>query len=272
MSKRLPKIILALSCIYLSQQLPASSEPTGRDSTASLAASAPEAGLVLQGGVKHKEFLDPVAPGLMSGAKFDEQAFSKLSSANNWIPIPSWLAGTWQFKTENVVDMVNYTSQEYTKPPYTIRNEAQKTFGQQKDKTGQIWHYLKAPYSYVSKLNHGVLGYERITSNDAIAYNESPVVLKIVGTDTQVSKANVVVETDQSEDINSYTPLAKESLALHGSAKHFDMNGRPVMDMTSNMIAKLAKPFEVVDQQDGDNLKQLFADYLTAHGKADLIP
>jgi len=252
--------------------LPALSEPTDNKGTAISTAAPPESGLVLQGGVKHKEYLDPVDPSLMSGAKFDEQNLPKLTSANNWIPIPSWLAGTWQFKNENVVGMVNYTNEDYTKPPYTIRNEAQKVFGQQKDKSGQIWHYLKAPYSYVSKLNHGVLGYERITSNEALAYDDAPVVLKVVGTDTQVSKSHVVVETGQAEDFNSYTPLGQGSINLHGSAKHFDMNGHPTMDMTSNMIAKLAKPFEVIDSQDGDNLKQLFADFLTAHGKADLIP
>ncbi len=29
---------------------------------------------------------------------------------------------------------------------------------------------------------------------------------------------------------------------------------------------------EVIDAQDGDNLKQLFADFLKSHGKADLVP
>jgi hypothetical protein len=35
---------------------------------------------------------------------------------------------------------------------------------------------------------------------------------------------------------------------------------------------KRIKPFQVIDEQDGDNLKQLFADYLKSQGKADLLP
>jgi hypothetical protein len=270
MSKQTSIIFIALLAVLWTAQLQASSQTADNASTSAPSSTAPP--LVLQGKVKHKEYLDPVPPGLMAGAKFDEQALPKLTAGNNWIPISPWLAGTWQFKNENVIDMINYTKEDYTKPPYTIRNEAQKLLGQQKDKTGQIWHYLKAPYSYISKLNHGVLGYERITSLEAISYSDAMVVLKLEGTDTQVNKSQVVTSTDQSEDINTYTPLGKDSIVLHGSGKHFDMNGKPLMDMTSNMIAKLITPFAPIDQQDGDNLKQLFADFLTSHGKADLIP
>ena len=44
------------------------------------------------------------------------------------------------------------------------------------------------------------------------------------------------------------------------------------MEMVSNCKAHLIKKFEVIDEQDGDNLKQLFVEFLKTHGKADLIP
>jgi hypothetical protein len=271
MLKQFPNILLMSAAIMCSAQLPALSEPEVSASASTAPAEAASTGRVLQGGVKHKEYLEPVPPGLMQGAAFDEQSLPKLTSANNWIPIPAWLAGTWQFKTENVTDMVNYTKEDFTKPPYTIRNEAQKILGQQKDKSGQIWHYLKAPYSYTSKLNHGTLGYERITAVDPISYGEDAVVLRLVGTDTQV-KSHKVTHTDQAEDFNKYTPLDKDSMLCNGSAKHFDMNGQPQMDMTSNMVARRLKPYEELDEQDGADLKTLFTDFLKSHGKADLVP
>jgi hypothetical protein len=271
MSKQLLIIILMLPASW-SAQLPAHCQAAADASTATTPAAAPTK--FLQGSVKHKEYLDPVPLGLRTGSTFDLQAQQAQSaSANNWIPIPAWLAGTWQFKTENVTAMVNYTNINYTQPPYTIRNETQKIFGQQKDKTGQIWHYLKSPYSYTTKLNHGLVGYERVTAVEPISYNDSEVVLRVVGTDTQVNpRTKIVTTTDQSEDFNHYTEAGKDEMVNSGSAKHFDMNGQPTMDMTSAMLAKRIKPFEIIDQQDGNNLKQMFVDFLTSHGMPSLIP
>ena len=260
---------LLVASIFLSGQTIAFSQSSNSTDTAT---SPAEAGhRVLQGGVKHQEHLDPVPSYLMSGAKFDEETMPKMTPGNNWIRIPEWMAGTWQFKIENVTDMVNYTKEHYTPAPYTLRNEAQKIFGQQKDKAGHPWHYLKAPYSYITKLDHGRLGYDRITSTELLSADDNQVVLKIIGTDTQV-KGKKVTLTDQAEDFNHYTPLGSDSLTVGGSAKHFDMDGQPTMDITSNMIAKRIKPFEVIDAEDGENLKQSFIDYLKSHGQADLVP
>lgn len=271
--KQLKIIQFALYTVLWAVQLPALSETADDPSKGIPASTGLQPGLVLQGGVKHSEYLEPVPLGLMTGAKFDEQALPKLSATNNWIPIPAWLAGAWQFKTENVTDMVNFTNKDYTKPPYTIRNEAQKIFGQQKDKNGQIWHYLKTPYSYITKLNHGILGYERVTGLEALAYNDEAVVLKLTGSDTQVNpKSQVVTNTDQAEDINHYSPLGKDGIVVSGSAKHFNVNGQPTMDMISNLIGRRLKSFTEIDEQDGENLKLLFADFLKLQGKADLIP
>lgn len=169
--------------------------------------------------------------------------------------------------------MQNFTKKNYTQPPYTIRNEAQKIFGQQKDKTGQIWHYLKAPYSYTSKLDHGWLGYERVTSVEPISDSDKEVVLILTGTDTTVKpKTGLIVITDQSEDFNHYTQLGQDGIVNNGSAKHFDMNGKPTMEMTSYMKARRISPFTIIDEQDGQNLKLLFVEFLKSHGKADLLP
>ncbi len=277
MPEQLQIIHCVLCTVLWSAQLPALSEtadePSVRIPSSAVAQSRSGSELLLQGGVKHSEYLEPVPPGLMAGAKFDEQTLPKLTAGNKWIPIPAWLAGTWQFKTENVTDMVNFTNKDYTKPPYSIRNEAQKIFGQQKDKTGQIWHYLKTPYSYITKLNHGILGYERIIGLEALSYNDEAVVLKVTGSDTQVNpRSQVVTNTDQAEDINRYTPLGKDGIVLNGSAKHFTMDGQPTMDMISNLIGRRLKPFAEIDEQDGENLKLLFVDFLTSQGKADLLP
>lgn len=132
---------------------------------------------------------------------------------------------------------------------------------------------LKAPYSYMSKLDHGNIGYERVTEAQPISVSDTEVDLKLVGTSTMVNKRSQrVVETDQSEDFNHYTQLGKDGMLLDGSGKHYNMHGKPTMEMTSNLKARRIKPYEEIDEQDGDNLKQLFVEYLKSHGKADLVP
>ena len=245
---------------------------TANDSTAPADATPAKSPTFLKGGVHHKEFVNPVEATLRTGAKYDDASLTPLTPQNVWIPIPDWLAGLWQYKTENVTDMTNYTNISYTPAPYTIRNESKKVMGQQKDKSGQIWHYLKAPYSYLSKLDHGNVGHERVLTADALKCEADEVDLRLYGTSTIVNPhSGRVVETDQSEDFNNYTK-DKNGMVCGGSSKHFDMDGKPTMQMASYMKAKLVKPFAVLDVQDGENLRRLFIEFLTTHGKAALIP
>jgi hypothetical protein len=271
MSKKFLEILLATSLLWF-PSLEAHCEAVNDLNTPTKAAPRQGTSPLLQGGVRHKEFVQPVEPGLRAGAKFDEQALLPLTPGNIWIPIPPWLAGKWQFKTENVTQMQNYTDKSYTQPPYTIRNESQRIFGQQKDKTGQIWHYLRAPYGYTAKLDHGWLGHERVLSVEPVAVTDTEVNLILTGTDTTVNpKTQLVVYTDQSEDFNHYTQLGKDEMVNNGSAKHFDMNGKPTMVLTSYMKARRIKPFAVIDEQDGEHLKLLFSEFMKSHGKADLL-
>lgn len=132
---------LLLNMVLMSPNASAQAEPPANGSTADTTAPAKPSTTFLQGGVRHKEYVDPVQPGLMAGAKFDEQTLTKLTPNNEWIPIPAWMAGTWQFKTENVTEMQNFTKHNYTPAPYTIRNESTKILGEQTDKTRQVWHF-----------------------------------------------------------------------------------------------------------------------------------
>ncbi len=267
--KQLLSVLLGLNSFLWCPPILAQGEPTNNAKAAGAAVA--ESPRLLQGGVRHKEYLEPVPTALMAGAKFEEETLPKLTPNNNWIPVPAWLAGTWQFKTENVTAMEDYTGANYTKPPYTIRNEGQKIFGQQKDKSGQIWHYLKAPYSYVTKLDHGRIGYERVTGSEAVASDDSALELKLTGTDTQVKNQRVTF-TSQSEQFSRYTQAGKDAIRLDGSSKYFNMQGKATGQQAAYMMPQLSKPFEVIDEQDGENLKQSFVDFLKSHGKADLVP
>jgi hypothetical protein len=227
----------------------------------------------LQGGVQHSDNLSPVQPELTPGNIFNEKELPKLDPGNVWVAIPNWIAGTWQFKTETVTHMDIFDKKKHSKCPFVLRNEFQKVFGYQKDKSGQIWDYLKAPYSYTAKLDGGLSGYSRIDSVDEVVNNHDEVTRKVVGPDAVVEPGSQkILLTNQKECFLRYTPFGDDAIHLDGSTKVFNAVGHPSVLKISNMDATRIKPFEPIDQLDGYDLKQQFAEFLTAQKRAELIP
>jgi hypothetical protein len=252
----------------------------GADSTAQAATTtdpsnpqSPVPKTPLQGMVEHSASVAPVPLQLMPGGKFDEASMPKVIPGNYWYPVPAWMAGTWQFKTETVTFLRTFTKQHYPPVPFTLKNEFQKVIGMQKDKSGQVWDYVKAPYSYTAKLNDGLIAYVNETSIEIVRCTETEVVRKLVGQDSVVDPTSQeIMLTNQKECFNRHTRLGEDALHIDGSTKIFDMNGNPTVLKFSNMLAMRTKPFEVIDEKDGQNLKQMFGDFLKAQGKADLVP
>lgn len=228
----------------------------------------------LHGGVEHSDTV-PAAPlALMPGIKFDEDALPKLTPGNNWLAIPNWFAGTWQYKTETVTRMRLYTKDPgYPSVPFTLKNEFKRTHGQQKDKSGQIWDYIKVPYSYTTKVDNGYLGYERTLSVDIVKCNEDEVIRKVFGPDSVVDPdTQEILLTQQKQCVSRYTKFGDDAVHLDSSTKIFDMQGSAKLLKISEMVGMRVKPYEEIDEQDGRNLKQSFAQFLTSIGKKDLIP
>jgi len=228
----------------------------------------------LEAHVEHSEKLPPVPEGLMQGGKFDEQSLPKLVPKNLWVPIPKWLAGTWQFKSETCTHMnVIKDKVKYPPCPFVLRNEFQKTFGYQVDKNGQVWDYIRAPWAYTSKVDNNCLAYNRCTSTKIVDDAEDNYTRSVVGDDSIVEpKSQLILITLQKECISRYTPMPPDAIRIDASTKVFDTNGDTKILKISNMMGAIAKPFEVINEKDGDDLKKLFAEYLTSVGKTDLIP
>lgn len=228
----------------------------------------------LEGRIEHSEKLAPLPDGLMQGGKFDEQSLPRLNTKNNWVPIPTWLAGTWQFKSETVTHMnVIKASTRYPPVPFVLRNEFEKTLGHQIDKSGQIWDYVKAPYAYTCKVDNNCLAYNRCMTVDIVTCSSDDYIRRVVGDDSIVEpQSQMILLTLQKECISRYSPLAADAIRIDGSTKVFDSRGNTKVLKISNMMGVKAKPFETIDEKDGENLKKLFAEYLTATDKANLIP
>jgi hypothetical protein len=228
----------------------------------------------LEGQIEHSANLAPLPDGLKQGGKFDEQSLPTLTPKNNWSPIPKWMAGTWQFKSETVTHMrpIN-NKKKYPKVPFVLRNEFQKIHGYQIDKSGQVWDYVKAPYSYTCKVDNGLVAYNRCIIVDNIVQDADSYVRRVAGDDSVVEpNSQQILLTLSKECINRYTTMGDDAIRIDASTKIFDREGNPTLLKISNMMGVRVKPFDPVDEKDGENLRELFADFLKASGKADLVP
>lgn len=228
----------------------------------------------LQAHVEHSVKLPPVPDGLMQGGKFDEPSLPTLVPKNNWVPIPKWLAGTWQFKSETVTHMnVINDETKYPPTPFVLRNEFQRTIGFQMDKSGQIWDYVKAPYSYTCKVDNDCMAYNRCMTVDTIENSPDLYISRVAGDDSVVEPTSqTILLTQQKECINRFSTMGDDALRIDSSTKIFDNRGNSKLLKISNMMGMRAKPFERIDEKDGDNLRQLFVEYLKSAGKAELVP
>lgn len=228
----------------------------------------------LQARAEHSVRLSPVPDGMMQGGKFDEATIPKLSPKNNWVPIPKWLAGTWQFKSETVTHMnIINDKTRYPELPFVLRNEFQKTIGCQKDKTGQVWDYVKAPYSYTCKVDNDCIAYNRCETVSVVSDSKEEYIRKVSGADAIVEpESQVILKTLQKECISRYTPMDENAVRVDGSTKIFDTRGNAKLLKISNMLGTRAKPFEAVNEKDGEDLKKLFVEFLNTQGHPELIP
>jgi len=224
----------------------------------------------LYGGVQHSDTVAPVPDGLMPGNAVVDQ---KLTPNNNWILIPDWLAGTWQFKTETVTSLTALVKRKYPPTPFNIHNEFTKKFGYQKDKNGGIWDYLKVPFSYTTTLDEGLKAYFVDSELEVLSTTSDSTIRRLFGMDSVYSpKDQVISLTQQKECLNRLSPMGDNLIRIDSSTKIFDMHGKPEVTKESNVIGSLIKPFEQVDTDGTQNLKQMFIEYLQTHGKADLVP
>jgi len=265
-----PLLLLAVSCMAPTRA--DDLQPT-QNATAMAVEAAPPEKAPLQGSVRHSETVAPIPLQYGPGAKMDEQSLPKLIPENRWYPVPNWLAGTWQFKTETVTFLRSFDKKQYPPVPFTLHNEFQKTYGYQKDKSGQVWDYLKAPFRHKAKLDGGLVGYVTEGTLEVVKSNNEEVLRRLTGVDSIVdSESQAIVLTNQKECFNRLTQFGEDAIHLDGSTKIFGMDGAAQVLKFSNMLGMRTKPFEIVDSLDGQNLRQMFVDFLKGNGKADLAP
>ncbi len=225
----------------------------------------------LQGRLEHVHKLPAVSHLLKPGIHYDEAA-NKIPASNAWVRVPAWLAGTWLVTEETAVFRENFSTGQRSNEHHTFSARNKFAYGKQKDKTGQVWHYVGVPYTSDTQIS-GKIEYHQVREKEVIEQSDHKVAVRSKVLVIRVSKpSGEIDQTYQQESITWYTDNADGIISMESSTKAFNADGRP-LSVTQNRarIHRVAK-FTVVDEEYGKNLKALFHQYLIAQGWNSLIP
>lgn len=228
---------------------------------------------VLKGQVEHHESLPPLDSGMQSGAQFAESSIQRRAKyASKWFQIPAWFAGSFQTKDTYIESAFDYATGKLVQLKQVVPSSGSELRGHQVDAKGGIWHFYVESGSSKSE-QPDVITYNTIDWYGPEVVSESRVVLRIQATSLVVDKnTGTVVDSYQREDIKTYVPKDRDTIAVHYTSKSFDSRGLPRDMQTGRSVHHRVAPFVSIDNGGGVDFKTLFHDYLTSKQLAQLIP
>lgn len=233
---------------------------------------------MLQGGVEHSEALPPVDKRLRAGSQFDEQKyFNDVVPNNLWVPIPDWLAGVWETRHETMLEAVDLTGAQMEPfQPRMFKRHDTWTFGMQRDKSGQCWHFINVPSHRRVLSKDGFedkLEYRHEISKEFLHTGNDSVRARYRFTTITVSPASRQIKrVHQQETLWTFTPAKEGVVRADNTFKVFSENGVPLS--LHHNIAPFYKiqEFQPVSYFEGIDMRKSLRDYLISHDMTERVP
>jgi len=227
-------------------------------------------GYTIEGKIEHVEQLPAVERRFSPGVQFDQTV--ELSPNNLWVKIPTWLAGSWSAREETAVFYQDFRNGESRNLQQTFKAKQDFNYGQQIDKSGQVWHYVGVPYTS-NTLRSTAREIHEVREKQFLRANQDEVAFRAIATVLLVDSLSSRIErTYQQESLTTYAPIADDRISMTASTKVFNAGGRPQTLQKNEAIIKRYKRFQIINEKDGKDLKMLFREYMAAKGMADLLP
>lgn len=224
----------------------------------------------LFGIVEHSPELPPVPAHLKAGATINVAKLKALTPNNQWFRIPAWFAGTWETRNHTTYYTQSLITGSESFPSDRQFAVGSGTAGFQKDRKGDIWEFAYGEYLSIWKLDGGydlhLVHYREpteVTNNKVVMMFRSHQCLITAYT-------HRVLRTQQTESIQTYTPVGNGVVRVDASVKAFDEDGKPVRLSKILAYKRRKVPFQPWDKMDGRDMRKLFNEYLESHGLSDL--
>jgi hypothetical protein len=226
--------------------------------------------IVLKGSVAHSTQLQPVSSMLRSGATLDFGKLKMLNPENDWYRIPSWRAGEWTTTKHTVTSRLDYPTKTFSEKPVESDVIEVANFGFQLDNHGDIWDFDGRSTSIEDP---NIACYDVNRHTEVIDADENKLITKVTCTRTIADKLHrQIKQTQQLESITVNLRDGKDGLVSSQSQKIFDEDGRAWG--IANLVVKRrkSKPFQVISNFQGKDLKALFKEYLARTNQENLVP
>ena len=183
-----------------------------------------------------------------------------------WIPVPSWLSGTWRAESQLIVRAYDYRQHKVTiSEPVKVRINRRSTIGHQRDQSGQVWHFVGCPYTRTVTTDRYI---ERQLIEDIRLISSTPaeLVLQTHATISQVDKQTLaLVNVFREETTATYQPAGKNSILVGFMVVDYDVSGSPSTASKSFCLEKRIQTFCQMDQDERGDLKSLFKKFRSRH-------
>lgn len=189
-----------------------------------------------------------------------------------WVPIPDWLAGTWQAKKQTVLASYDHAGKtEMTAGPQEIEISRISKIGSQQDRNGCVWH-MGAPNTRVIETAQ-FTEYQKVFSLQLVASTPITVAVKARSEVTRVAKTNnEVLESFLEETHAVYTRLSDGLILSDYHVVDYDRQGNLLHSGRSMCTERRIKPFQVVDADARGDLRMKFQQFLVDTGRIYLLP
>lgn len=232
----------------------------------------------LEGGVRHMELMPSVQESFRKGKRLDASIFENLKSANGWVQVPSWMAGTWLIREETAVYRKDFSTGRSTKNPHRFKAHHKFIYGMQKDSQGGIWHYIGVPYKSETRLA-SLNEIHLVKEKRFEPYSEKKVSFRSVVNVIRVKRTKderepIIKDSYVQESITSYEPLSAstDEIKLQASTRSFDQDGKPLIQADNEARVRRLAEFTPVDRYRERDMRFLFRQFLTESGRYDLLP
>lgn len=185
--------------------------------------------------------------------------------SNQWIPVPSWMAGTWQTRFQTYLDSYDCkTGQRLLEEPVNLQVSRQRTIGTQQDSSGQIWHYAATPFARNS-VTELFIESQVIQQISPLRLDQAQVRLKTVGLVNRWSRqTREKLETFYESTVATYTPLNPGVIKTDLEVTDYDTQGIPFRTAHSVCVERCIKPFAIINYDERGDLRDKFARFQAA--------
>ena len=204
----------------------------------------------------------PFIPGMIAQPK-PGVTVPVLRETSDWIPVPAWLAGTWEASSEVVLYSFDYRQQiNVVGEPASVKIDRVSTVGTQRDSRGTIWHYTGVPYRR-SVEAAGYVEYQDMQDLKLLRCSDDE--LKVhcrANVSRRKRDSGEVFDSFREDTITTYSQLQDGLVEVNFTITDFDAQNKPIHAARTVCTERRTKPFAEINNDDRGNLRDKFKTFM----------